>query len=339
MTDTQGLLLLPRLRVQNANAIPGPLSWGFPAPSAFLGFTHALERRLAPRFGLAFGGLGIVCHAFEPLIAQPAGRRHHVLRLTRNPYHAGWKRGLTEGKPAALVEEGRAHLEVSLIIEVRTHLFADERADLLAALPEAIGSMRLAGGSLLPDPAATGPDRRRQPDWIDWSDAATDNRAEFRKLRRRLLPGFAIVERTDLLAQRLTELQATHPDATSLDALLDLCRLNIDPVGPDPADPDRAIWQVRSRPGWLVPLPLGYAALSPCYPPGGVRGARDAETPFRFCESLYGLGQWVSPHRMSEAAQLLWQRQTDTAAGLYRCTNRYADHLQPASNGTAPMEP
>ena len=44
-----GLLVLPRLKVQNANAISSPLTWGFPPPSAFLGFAHALERRLSAR--------------------------------------------------------------------------------------------------------------------------------------------------------------------------------------------------------------------------------------------------------------------------------------------------
>ena len=42
-----GLLILPRLRVQNANAISSSHTWGFPAPTALLGFVHALERRLA----------------------------------------------------------------------------------------------------------------------------------------------------------------------------------------------------------------------------------------------------------------------------------------------------
>ena len=42
-------LLLPNLRVQNANAISGPFSWGFPAPSAFTGFVHALSRKLWAR--------------------------------------------------------------------------------------------------------------------------------------------------------------------------------------------------------------------------------------------------------------------------------------------------
>jgi len=31
------LLVLPRLRIQNANAISSPMTWGFPAMSAFIG--------------------------------------------------------------------------------------------------------------------------------------------------------------------------------------------------------------------------------------------------------------------------------------------------------------
>ena len=45
--EAGGLLILPRLQVQNANAVSGPLTWGFPAPTAFTGFAHALDRRLS----------------------------------------------------------------------------------------------------------------------------------------------------------------------------------------------------------------------------------------------------------------------------------------------------
>ena len=45
MSDVFALVLLPHLKVQNANAISGPLTWGFPSPTAFAGFVHALERK------------------------------------------------------------------------------------------------------------------------------------------------------------------------------------------------------------------------------------------------------------------------------------------------------
>ncbi len=46
VTDPEALLLLPRLSIQNANAISSPLTWGFPSPGAFTGFVHALQRRV-----------------------------------------------------------------------------------------------------------------------------------------------------------------------------------------------------------------------------------------------------------------------------------------------------
>jgi len=328
MTDTAALLLLPRLRVQNANAVSGPLTWGFPAPTAFTGFVHALERRLRDRFAVAFGGVGIVCHRFEPQVVSPPGRRNQVLRLTRNPVYAGWKKFVDQ--PAAIVEEGRAHLDLSLLIEVRTDLDEDDRDELMQALPAAVHSMRLAGGSILP-----GYDQRQEPAWFEWYDAAKDNAKAFSKLRRRLLPGFALVQRHDLLAARLAEMRVDHTDATALDALLDLCRLNIDPTVPDPDKPEEVQWQVRKRPGWLVPIPVGYAALSPLYAPGAVRNTRDNETPFRFVESLYSLAEWLSPHRMTELKQILWRQESDPEAGLYRCLNRYPDTIPTASTGIA----
>lgn len=330
MTEVSALLLLPHLRVQHANAIPGPLSWGFPAPSAFLGFTHALERRLRQDAEVRFGGCAIVCHWFEPQVARIAGGSHQLFSLTRNPYHAGWKRATPDDKPAALVEEGRAHFEGSLLIEVLSVLHEQERRCLLRRLPEVLGGMRLAGGSLLPP---TGSAVQQQPQWWSAADAEGDSLKEFRRLTRRLLPGFALVERTDLLAARRSELQGENPGVNALDVLLDLCRLTIDPLGPDPQNPARTEWQPRSRAGWLVPIPLGYAALSPLHAPGTVRNARDMDTPFRFCETMYGLGQWISLHRVLHPEQILWRRLTEESAGIYRCVNRYADQASTAGRG------
>jgi CRISPR-associated protein Csy2 len=327
MTDTAAVLLLPRLRVQNANAIPGPLSWGFPAPTAFTGFVHALERRLRDRVPIALGGVAIVCHRFEPQIAAPAGRPNRVLRLTRNPVFAGWKR--FEDKAAAIVEEGRAHLEVTLAIEVRVELDEDDRESLMDALLRIVPAMRLAGGSLLP-----GDERRQRFAWYEWPNNAAEQALQFRKLKRALLPGFALVLRDDLLAERLAALRGDEDTAgcDALDALLDLTRLNYEAAGPDPKKPNDTLWDIRTKPGWLVPLPVGYAALSPLYPPGSVRQTRDSQSPFRFVESIYSLGAWVSPHRMTTLDQLLWHLETDTAAGLYRCVNRFPTFIHPVTS-------
>jgi CRISPR-associated protein Csy2 len=346
MTDINAMLLLSRLQVQNANAISGSLTWGFPPPSAFTGFAHALERRLAESWGQRFTGVGIICHQFEPQVSRPNKRIHQVFSLTRNPVFAGWKK--FEDKASALVEEGRAHLEISLLLGIRDYLNEDDRNDLAEDAQRIVQGMRLAGGSILP--CRDG--KRFAAQCLILPSAAADQRTEFRKLRRRLLPGFALVQREDLLAARLTEMRSENTDVNALDALLDLCSLYhqppagsghaqdteqteaLEPIETDPeeATADQTAWTIRQRPGWLVPLPIGYAGLSPLYEPGEVANARDGTTPFRFVESLYSLGQWVSPHRIDDLQALLWHTESDTGSGIYRCVNRYAATLPQTTN-------
>ncbi|MEJ1295887.1 MAG: type I-F CRISPR-associated protein Csy2 [Candidatus Sedimenticola sp. (ex Thyasira tokunagai)] len=314
MTNPTALLLLPRIQIQNANAISGPMTWGFPSPTAFTGFVHALERRLPAEFNIKFGGVGIICHHFDPQVSQPAGRRNQVFCLTRNPVGK-------DGSTSALIEEGRTHMEVSLLIEVLTDLDDDEQEELMEDILSTVHCMRLAGGSILPND-----DKRHQPIWFDWWDDAADNITTFRKLRYSLLPGFALVQREDLLTKHTEELQQKNVNANALDALLDLSRMNFEPGEANPKKPDEVLWEIRSKPGWLVPIPAGYAALSPLYPPGEVINARDEQTSFRFGESLYSLGEWISPHRLTEHTQLIWKHDTNTETGIYRCINHYTKH-------------
>jgi CRISPR-associated protein Csy2 len=347
-----GLLILHRLRVQNANAISSPLTWGFPSPTAFLGFAHALERRLVRPFGQIFDGVGIVCHDFEAQTFKPNRRQHRIFTQSRNPVYLkkDAAKFIAEGTPAAIVEEGHAHLVVSLLIAVHGGFDEpQEEQDFAEAAYQMALGMRLAGGSVLPALGLRAP----KPQWVPWPEAEVDQRKTFMRLRRRLLPGFALVHRPDLLGKRLTELQAEGDDSVGvLDALLDLTRLNYFPVAVAPAEekisdevedglpnpstgPDapvgdggeRVAWQVQTRPGWRVPLPIGYSAISDLYAPHEVAGARDTETPFRFVESLYSLGQWIAPHRLSCLEQLLWHSTVEPDAGLYRCINRYSDTL------------
>lgn len=311
MNKPDALLLLPRLRVQNINAISGPLTWGFPSPTAFTGFIHALHRRMAhPE--LTLDGVGIISHRFEPQVFRPPGKRTQVFRLTRNPVDKN-------GDSAPFVEEGRAHLELSLLIGVHGYLDEREGEYFAEEILSTVQGMRLAGGSILPP----SDEKHFKPQWFPLPDDQQGRDAVFRRLRRRLLPGFALVGREDLLRTHLAELKERQPDATVLDALLDLSRLNIEPVANDPEQPEKVTWQVRRKPGWLVPIPVGYGAISALYEPGEVVNARDESTSFRFVESLYSLGEWVSPHRLESLQQLLWHHHSQPDAGLYRCINTF----------------
>lgn len=324
------LLVLPRLRIQNANAISSPLTWGFPSITAFIGLMHALERKLPEDFSLGFAGVGVVCHDFQAQATR--GGFTHSFHLTRNPVGA-------DGGTAAIVEEGRIHLDVTLVFGVRFRpgfdlKDTDGHQRMADAVGEQVAGMRVAGGSVMPS-------LRRLSDWqrrprLQRVDYGAEEQAKvFRTERRRWLPGFALVSRDDLLADHLVALRKAQPDATALHAWLDLSRLNVQAERTVKTDPDtlhettQVEWVTRRPPGWTVPIPVGYVALSDLHAPGGVAGARDRSTPLRFVESLYSMGQWVSPHRLKAPLDLLWHLQYDPASGLYRCVNYFIRPAQP----------
>jgi CRISPR-associated protein Csy2 len=314
--EPEALLVLPRLRVQNVNAISSPLTWGFPSPSAFTGFTEALQLRIGAESGLRLSGVGIVCHDFEAQASEPAGKRTKVFHLSRNPVDK-------DGSTAAIVEEGRAHIEVSLVIGASGGaLYSGTPLDALAEQLYAIAtSMRLAGGSVFA-PARTRQKRERAQLML-WPGAFDEAQRLSKKLARSLLPGFALVSREALLEHHLAELRAADSSVTALDALLDLSRLNVEPPedgATEGGTSPPAEWRIRWRDGWLVPLPAGYRAISELYPPGHVKNARDRTTEFRFVEGVFTIGEWLSPHRVEDVRALLWVHDVDLTTGLYRCT-------------------
>ncbi|MDH0846820.1 type I-F CRISPR-associated protein Csy2 [Delftia tsuruhatensis] len=328
----QALLVFPHLRVQNANAISSPLTHGFPSITAFTGLMWALERKLAQAgIPLRLHAVGVVCHHHQEQVTQGYVRSFN---LTRNPVDK-------DGSTAAIVEEGRIHLDISLVFTVSEkrvpgsnsaptlvqsaaepmQQWADEAGQILS-------QMRVAGGSLLPSRAAPG--RRVRPRLSVLAEDATERSRQFREWRRQWLPGFALVGRDDLLADRLHRLRDKAAHTTLLDAWLHASRFNHEPVAaaegqPPPADgkqPWADPWRGPGS-GWIVPVPVGYAALSPSHAAGEVLNARDATTPLRFVESVYSLGEWISPHRLTHLEQLLWHAHTDEKRGLYRCRSGY----------------
>lgn len=299
------LVLLPHIGIRNANMISGPLSWGFPAITAFLGAVHRLFREAD--YPVKAIGTGVVCYDFQPQVSEGYFHRLHLCRFPVDK----------NGDAASMVEEGRAHMDVSLVLGISGELESESQGPPLAAdMQERLQSMFIAGGSVLPC--------KSKALWYDLPDAWSEQCKAFRRFRHLLLPGFALVERQKELLDHLAALRETQPDATSLDALLDICRCNWE-VQPDPNDQERGIWTMRDRAGWLVPIPVGYRALSALHGPGKVKNARDQETPFRFVESLYTLGEWKSPHRLDSPQELLWHYQANETSDLYLCTQTHGE--------------
>ncbi|WP_313055861.1 type I-F CRISPR-associated protein Csy2 [Pseudomonas lopnurensis] len=301
------LLVIPRLRVQNANAISSPLTHGLPSITAFLGLMWALERKTqAAGLDLQLNAVGVVVHRHQELITED--RFVSAFRLTRNPIDK-------DGSTAAIVEEGRIHLELSLIFAVQSPSLTETDQTLPEQVRELLMSMRIAGGTLIQSSA---PRSRQVPYCLSLPNDEAEREQLFKRVRLRLLPGFALVERPDLLEQRHAALREIDPEASRLDAWLSLSRINWQ------YDATEAKWwHDRQGRGWIVPIPVGYGALSGVQAPGTVVHARDDRTPFRFVESLYSIGEWLSPHRLDNPRQLLWYADTQADEGVYRCRNDF----------------
>ncbi len=322
MTDSiDALILLPRLRVENVNAISGPLTWGFPAPTAFTGFVHALQRKFCTDQA-ALESVAIVCHRFDPQVDRAGGYRLRF-NQSRHPVNP-------DGSAASSIEGGRAHMEVSLLIGARwlddDFDTADGR-DLAATLHNAAMTMRLAGGSIVPGTSLPGAGKKPEAECLELPGSQEERIKSFRTLRRRLLPGFSLISRHGLLQEHLAEMRKSNAEATELDAFMDLCCVHWNPAAMAEGDElpgGKAEWKMsRARTGWLVPIPMGYAAISELYEPGAVRNARDRQTPFRFVESVYSMGEWISPHRVENPLSMLWKHQADPENGLYLCVNDF----------------
>jgi len=309
---TKGLLVLPNLRIQNANSISSPFTHGFPSMTAFMGFMWALERKLhAINIHLGLEAVGVICHSYQE---QTVGGYVDTFKLTRNPVDE-------KGEAAAIVEEGRIHLDITLVFSAfwkdsASDIFLQdrqaEREAVCRKITQCVSTMRIAGGSIVSTELtahllsiSADPDQRAQ---------------DFRYWRRQWLPGFALVSREDLLQVRLRKLQTDNPEATLLDALLDLSRFN---YRSKYLENGKVKWEAdrRKGTGWIVPIPIGYAGLSPLYDPGTVRNVRDSAVPFRFVESLYSIGQWISPHRLSDVDEFLWEPDPQAGEGLYLLRN------------------
>ncbi|AMB84736.1 type I-F CRISPR-associated protein Csy2 [Pseudomonas agarici] len=308
------LLVIPHLQVQNANALSSPLTHGFPAITAFLGLMWALERKVREAgLDLQFNATAVVAHRHEEQITT--GGFVHALRLTRNPINR-------DGGTAAIVEEGRIHLGISLIFGLQSAALdaasQDEAASMAHQVRDILSRMRIAGGSVIPSPV---PPHKQRPYIVSMTDE-DEREGLFNQIKLRLLPGFVLVDRTDLLEQRHREQRVLDPESSKLQAWLSLSRINWTCTPGE--SPDKTQWASdREGLGWIVPIPVGYGALGELQDPGSVLHSRDRHTPFRFVESLYSIGEWISPHRLHGAEQLLWYADSAPAEGRYRCRNDY----------------
>lgn len=289
------ILLLPHLKIHNANALSSPFTIGFPAMTAWLGASHALQRKLIEQgFQVTCNATGIVSHQFD--LQTYRGTNDFVSSIvgTGNPLDKS-------GERSSFIEEARCHLEVSLIIEIEgvTQEQYDAFEDAVAHILHA--KMKMAGGDIC---------TFTLPKVLVIDD---DNEADLHALKRKLMPGYVLIERRDLM------IEAMEQGQDAMDAMLDYlaihhaCEQNAE---------GEVVWSSRRKTpkdkpvGWIVAIATGFQGISEL---GEAKNQRDPDTPHRFAESLVTLGEFKMPHRFSTLQQMLWSYQVDSANSLYQC--------------------
>lgn len=323
-------LILNRLQVQNANCIAG-FTWGFPAITHFLGFTHNLHRKISDAFDVTLGGCAVICHDYNLHCYQPYQERgdFEFIQSKNPPYLPEHN---LEGN-APIIEEGRMNLTVSLIISLDKEFVGDDakKTQFEDLVTEVCTFGRLAGGTILSIKSA------------QLSSARTDSeKQKFNsKLKRNLMPGFVLKDRSDVLEKHFHQLKLDNENVELIDAWLDFSALKYQAIPKLAKDEEiltektDAEWLRCNKPvskGWLVPIIAGYKAISPVYKPGQVSNARDETVPSCFVESVHTVGEWMSLHRVTDINMAIWTYFVDEE--WYLCKQKF-DETQDKISTTA----
>ena len=292
--STKNILLIPHLRIHNANALSSPFTIGFPAVTAWLGAVHALERKLkAPKYDddyeeLRFSSVAVVCHDIN--LQTYKGDNDFVQSIigTGNPLDKN-------GKRPSFIEEARCHLDVSLVVSYEMGDDDDDQ-DLAEAIDALLPTMKMAGGDIL----GFQPVQRIQ----------ITTEADHRKLMGRLMPGHCLIERRDLMQQAMQDGQ------DAMDALLDYLAIHHHSEVTSKDEKENINWvSKRKAKGWLVPIATGFQGITE---PEIAIQQRDVDTPHRFAESVVTLGEFIMPYRIEKLDHMLWQY-AEVENNLYLC--------------------
>lgn len=295
--DIRRILLLPHIKVHNANALSSPFTIGFPAMTAWLGAVHALQRKVnaSGLQNVNFDKVAVVSHDMN--LQTKIGDFVQSIIVPKRP--PSTKKELTDfnaGSAPSFIEEARCHLDVSLLIEY-PRIDRDNEDVLIEQVTHHLNaSMKIAGGDIL---------SFKKPALLRIEEG---NDTELRRLTRQLMPGYAIIERRELMAEAMEQGQ------DAMDALLDYLAIH---HSCEKDDDGNVVWTShRKTSGWIVPIATGFHGITER---GQAKNQRDPDMPHRFAESVVTLGEFRMPHLIRSLDEILWHYHTDLEKNLYLC--------------------
>lgn len=376
-------LVLSKVKVQNANTIAG-FTWGFPAITQFLGFVHALSRKISNKYEgdyhTEFSGCMVIANQVHNKVYRPKPHADFEFIQSRNPPTLERHKN---GKKVPVIEEGKLNVTVSLVLEIKKDLMlnTEQVAVFERYIKDLCLRMRIAGGLILDIGSV---------DFFSANSLESEGK-QLNKIKRLCMPGFVLQDRSGYLENHLLNLQKTDPQVKLLDAWLDfialrqvarpICHLiddylaknaagdemlptlndlwlqhkeqpyHIDRIPSElvsyfdeqqseldsklveqwqnylnPNENVSANWEYVKKPesGFLVPIMVGYKAISDIYEPGKVGHVRDLDTSTCFVEAVYSIGEWISAHRVQQLMDFIWRY--DRQAEWYLCKQQLSNN-------------
>ena len=275
----KGYLVISHLKIQNANALSSPYTIGFPAMTSWLGGVHALQRKLNQSGfeDLKFMSVAVCSHRMDLQTFRGPGDFHSSIIGTSNPLNA-------EGKRTSFIEEARCHLDVSLVIEYESK---DElNLELIRNL--LYSGLKIAGGDIL-----------------NLRKLIIFNEEEKDRVMRRLMPGYVVVGRQDLM---------NGSDEDPMTTILDYLTLQ---HRSEQNDKEEITWTSKRKiAGWILPIAVGFYGVTPL---GRAKNQRDPDKPHCFAESIVTLGEFIMPYRIKDIDMMLWHYDYNSKDRLYLC--------------------
>jgi len=286
------ILLIPNIKVHHANALSSPYTIGFPAMTGWLGFMHALERKLKGSEFEAVKLTGIIISCLEFYLHTYKGRGDYVHSIvaSSNPLDKA-------GKRPSFIEEARCDMEVTLAIECELGVLDYDK--LTSFIDNTLHTMKIVSGDIL----SFKPSKHLEVD-----------NDEPRGLTKYLMPGFCLVSRQSLMEEAMNE------GMDAMDAMLEYLKVTTD-IEVDENHRVSKSKPSRKESGWIVPIAVGYQGISEL---GLLKNTRDATTPHRFAESVVTLGEFKMPYHFENIDDMIWRYQAYQGDNLYLCKNNYS---------------
>lgn len=312
------ILKLPHLKIHNANALSSPYTIGFPAMTAWLGFMHALERKLREdnTLNIVLDSVAVISHDCN--LQTYRGPNDYVSSIigTANPLN-------NDGSRSAFIEEARCHLDVSLLIKYGIDNDEleplSEYSPVLETIHNLVMTMKLAGGDILSLGKPT----------VHIIPEVDEDGLSRRRILNSVMPGYALIERRDLMISAMEEGQ------DAMDALLDYVVVEnhcVEKTSENDSEREKKSqfeWRSqRKASGWIVPIATGYQGISPL---GQAKNQRDPDTPHRFAESVVTLGEFVLANRINDIHEILWGFDFIESQNLYLCQQLVSNFLSAES--------